>query len=74
MDPITDKPYSVTVKCFQGPQGRDGHKGGMVTIEYQDVMVEMELQGDKEKREIMVCKDQLHGPQSMHFKFDLLPS
>ena len=25
MDPITDKPYSVTVKCFQGPQGRDGH-------------------------------------------------
>ena len=28
-------------------------------MEYQDVMVEMELQGDKEKREIMVCRDQL---------------
>ena len=36
-------------------------------MEYQDVMVEMELQGDKEKREITVCRDQL----AHNVKFDL---
>ena len=36
-----------------------GPEGGMVVMDYQDVMVEMELQGDKEKREILVCRDQL---------------
>ena len=51
--PVTTRSQHPVYTLFRG------HKGGMVMMEYQDVMVEMELQGDKEKGEIMVCRDQL---------------
>ena len=50
---ITTPNIYLIYTLFKGP------KGGMVVMEYQDMMVEMELQGDKEKREILVCRDQL---------------
>ena len=36
-----------------------GHEGGMVEMEYQEEMVEMESQGEKERGETLVCQDHL---------------
>ena len=42
--PVTTRSQHSIYTLFRG------HKGGMITMEHQDVMVEMELQGDKEKK------------------------
>ena len=53
IQPVTTRSLHPIYSPFSGPEG------GMVALDYQDVTVEMELQGDKEKREILVCRDQL---------------
>ena len=59
--PVTTRSPHLIYTLFKGPEG------GMVVMDYQDVMVEMELQGDKEKREILVCRDQLaHKVCTLH--------
>ena len=51
--PVTTRLPHPIYSPFRGPEG------GMVAMDYQDMMVEMELQEDKEKREILVRRDQL---------------
>ena len=53
MSPVTTRSPHPIYRLFRAP------KGGMVMMDYQDLMVEMELERDKEKREILVCRDQL---------------
>ena len=53
IQPVTTRSPHPIYLPFRGPEG------GMVVMDYQDVMVKMELQGDKEKREILVCRDPL---------------
>ena len=47
---MTIKSPHPIYSLFRGPEG------GMVTMDYQDMMVDMELQGDKET---LVCRDHL---------------
>ena len=68
IQPVTTRSPHPIYLPFRDPEG------GMVTMDYQDVILKMELEGDKEKREILVCRDQLGHKVStsnyMHFKFD----